>query len=81
MADDTQKRGKTLRAKVPDAVPEVGKDNPPTWTLTAADRLDILILINGVSLAQMGGYPNKDRLAAMEAKLREFELYEERYHR
>jgi hypothetical protein len=81
MAEETQKRIKAQKARA--AQPEVdqGKENPPTWTLTAADRLDILILINGVNLAHMGDYPNKKRLADMEEKLREFELYEERYHR
>ncbi len=57
------------------------EQTPPTWTLSAANRFDILMMCTMVGMARAGGLADRERLREMEERLREFEFYEERFHR
>ncbi len=52
----------------------------PTYTLRADRRFDILAMVTIVSMAEAGEAP-AEKLAELRAKMREFELYEEKYLR
>ncbi|KKK48883.1 hypothetical protein LCGC14_3140650 [marine sediment metagenome] len=52
----------------------------PTYTLRADRRFDLLAMVTIVSLAEAGEAP-AEKIAALKATLREFELYEEKYMR
>lgn len=56
----------------------VPSQGAPIHTLSAANELDLLGLILMVFLAEKGGMRRRDpqRLAALQARLREFEIYE-----
>jgi hypothetical protein len=56
----------------------VPSDPAPTWTLSAAHRFDMLAMVLIVDLATAGSVENP-RLKAMQERLREFEMYEERH--
>jgi len=53
---------------------------PPTFTLSADRKFDLLAMVTIRSLAEAGHAP-AEKLAALKQKLREFELYEEEYLR
>lgn len=64
---------------------EVGQAEAcPTYTLRADRRFDLLAMVTIVSLAAAGrevGATPAEKLAELKAKLREFELYEEKHLR
>ncbi len=58
----------------------------PQWVLSAENRFDILVMVWMVGMAEGLAARGElsmpaERLCAMREKLREFEMYEEKFHR
>lgn len=74
------------REGVETSLDTAGLEPAPQWVLSAENRFDILAFVMVVAMANGAAERGelampRARLEGMRARLREFELYEERFHR